>query len=63
MKKWNTPAIEELALAATEKPGNGNGNGKGNNDTNSHLGWCEMHKHPELGICTCGRGNGVISGS
>ncbi len=50
MKKWNTPAIEELALAATEK----NDKNNGNNDTNSHLGWCSMHKHPELGICTCG---------
>lgn len=47
MKKWNTPAIEELALTATEK-------NNGNNDTNTHKGWCEMHKHPENGVCTCG---------
>ena len=49
MKTWNTPVIEELDIKLTAKNGN-----NGNNDTHTHLGWCEMHKHPELGICTCG---------
>lgn len=48
MKKWNECEIVELNISLTEKGGNGN------NDTNTHKGWCEMHKHPENGICTCG---------
>lgn len=48
MKKWNEPVLEELNVSETMKGNNGN------NDTNTHKGWCEMHKHPENGICTCG---------
>jgi len=48
MKEWNTPALENLEINQTAKKGNGN------NDTNIHKGWCEMHKHPENGVCTCG---------
>lgn len=47
MKSWNEPMIEELNVKQTMK-------NNGNNDTNTHKGWCEMHKHPENGICTCG---------
>lgn len=48
MKKWENAVIEELEISATAN--------NGNNDTHEHLGWCEMHKHPENGICTCGAG-------
>lgn len=51
MKKWTGCSIEELEISATAAKG---GNGNGNNDTHIHQGWCEMHKHPENGICTCG---------
>lgn len=46
MKKWNEPVLDELNVSETMK--------KGNNDTHNHKGWCEMHKNPEKGICTCG---------
>ncbi|MGN0471468.1 MAG: hypothetical protein ACI4F8_01355 [Lachnospiraceae bacterium] len=46
MRKWSKPELAELNLKATEN--------LGNNDTHTHKGWCKMHKHPELGICTCG---------
>lgn len=52
-KEWVKPELTELDLAQTAN--------NGNNDTNTHKGWCEMHKHPENGICTCGAsvgGNG-----
>lgn len=50
MKAWINAEIEEIMLADTAAKGGNNGN----NDTNTHKGWCEMHKHPENGICTCG---------
>lgn len=53
MKKWDSPVIETIELSATAK--------NGNNDTHNHKGWCEMHKHPELGICTCGASNNSLS--
>lgn len=46
MRAWNEAKIEELSFASTQN--------NGNNDTHEHKGWCEMHKHPENGICTCG---------
>ncbi len=50
MKKFVTPEVKELEIKLTMR-------NNGNNDTNTHKGWCEMHKHPELGICTCGAGS------
>lgn len=49
MKNWTTPTIEELDIKSTAKNDN-----NGNNDTHTHKGWCEMHKHPENNVCTCG---------
>ena len=54
LRKWNEPIFEELNVSETMKTNNNNGNG--NNDTNTHKGWCEMHKHPGNGICTYGAG-------
>ena len=51
MKKWKECEIVELDITETMAK---SGNGNGNNDTNTHKGWCEMHKHPERGVCTCG---------
>lgn len=48
MKKWENAEVVELGVEMTAKKDNGN------NDTNTHKGWCEMHKHPENGVCTCG---------
>ncbi len=53
MKKFEKASIVSLEIEKTSKGGS-----NGNNDTNTHKGWCEMHKHPENGICTCGAGNG-----
>ena len=53
MKKWINCEIVELDVTETANKGNKGNNG--NNDTHEHTGWCEMHKHPENGICTCGR--------
>lgn len=46
MKKWAAPVVEELTIDKTAS--------QGNNKTKNHKGYCEMHKHPENGICTCG---------
>lgn len=53
MKEWKECDIVELDIEKTEKQSNNSWN-NGNNDTHIHKGWCEMHKHPENGICTCG---------
>lgn len=54
MKTWKNPELKELEFTSTEARDMVAGRGKGNNDTNIHKGWCEMHKHPENGLCTCG---------
>lgn len=46
MKIFDEVFLEELDINATAN--------NGNNDTHIHKGWCEMHKHPERGNCTCG---------
>lgn len=53
-KDWKKPEVKNLNISNTEKNNNKGGN-NGNNDTHEHKGWCEMHKHPENGICTCGK--------
>lgn len=60
MKEWKACEVVELDFLETKKQ---SGNGNGNNDTNTHKGWCEMHKHPENGVCTCGAGNGIVNPS
>ena len=53
MKEWVKPELCTIEITKTEN--------KGNNDTHTHKGWCDMHKHPELGICTCGATTGSIT--
>lgn len=55
MKQWKNCEVIELNFTETKKKDNGN------NDTHEHKGWCEMHKHPERGICTCGAAIGAKS--
>ncbi len=51
MKTWNKPEVDELDVKLTMTP---------KWDNKNHKGWCDLHKNPDTGVCTCGALGGSL---